>query len=60
VIVCDNDLYFRPEDNELEVKYINNGELRIFNSPWGHCVASPGNEPKFEAFLDSSIAELLD
>ncbi len=59
VIVCDNDLYFRPEDNQLEVKNIKNGELRIFNSPWGHCVASPGNEPKFEAFLDNSIAELL-
>jgi len=59
VIVCDNDLYFRPEDNELEVKHIKNGELRIFNSPWGHCVASPGNEPKFEQFLDNSIAELL-
>lgn len=59
VIVCDNDLYFRPEDNELEVKHIKNGELRIFNSPWGHCVASPGNEPKFEAFLDNAITELL-
>lgn len=60
VIVCDNDLYFRPEDNELEIKHIKNGELRVFNSPWGHCVASPGNEPKFEAFLDNSIAELLE
>ena len=60
VIVCDNDLYFRPEDNELEIKHIKNGELRVFNSPWGHCVASPGNEPKFEKFLDASIAELLD
>jgi len=60
VIVCDNDLYFRTEDNELEIKHIKNGELRIFKSPWGHCVASPGNEPKFEKFLDESIAELLD
>ena len=60
VIVCDDDLYFRVEDNELEVKHIKEGELRIFSSPWGHCVASPGNEPKFEAFLDNSIAELLE
>lgn len=59
VIACDDDLYFRVEDNELEVKQIKNGELRVFNSPWGHCVASPGNEPKFEAFLDKSITELL-
>ena len=60
VIVCDDDLYFRVEDNELEVEHIRKGELRIFSSPWGHCVASPGNEPKFEQFLDDSIAELLD
>ncbi len=60
VIVCDNDLYFRPEDNEIEIKYIKNGELRIFKSPWGHCVASPGNSPEFEQFLDDAIAELLE
>ncbi len=60
VIVCDNDLYFRPEDNQTEIEHISNGELRTFNSPWGHCVASPGNSPEFEQFLDSAIAELLD
>ena len=43
VITCDNDLYFRPEDNELEIVHIPNGELRLFESAWGHCVASPGN-----------------
>ena len=59
VIVCDNDLYFRPEDNELEIEHIKNGELRVFKSPWGHCVASPGNEPKFEQFLDNTISKLL-
>ena len=60
VIVCDSDLYFRPEDNELEVKHIKNGELRIYRSPWGHCVASPGNDPEFENFLDAAIDELLE
>jgi len=60
VIVCDNDLYFRPEDNAIEIEHINNGELRIFNSPWGHCVASPGNSPEFEQFLDAAIGELLE
>ena len=60
VIACDNDLYFRPEDNQLEVEHINNGELRIYQSPWGHCVVSPGNEPEFEKFLDDAIAELLE
>jgi homoserine O-acetyltransferase len=60
IIVCDSDLYFRPEDNALEVKHIINGELRIYNSPWGHCVASPGNDPAFEKYLDQAIKQLLD
>ena len=60
IIACDNDLYFRPEDNELEVNHIKNGELRIYQSPWGHCVASPGNDTGFERFLDQAILELLE
>ena len=60
VIACDNDLYFRPEDNQLEIEHIAGGELRVFQSPWGHCVASPGNSPEFAAYLDRSITELLN
>jgi homoserine O-acetyltransferase len=60
VIVCENDLYFRPEDNQLEIEHIIGGELRIYRSPWGHCVASPGNDPEFERYLDQAILELLD
>jgi homoserine O-acetyltransferase/O-succinyltransferase len=59
VIVCDNDLYFRPEDNQIEIEHIKGGELRIYESPWGHCVASPGNDPEFERYLDQAISELL-
>jgi len=60
VIVCADDLYFRPEDNQIEIEHIRNGELRIYQSPWGHCVASPGNSPEFERYLDQAISELLD
>ena len=59
VIVCDNDLYFPPEDNQIEIEHINSGELRIYRSPWGHCVASPGNDHEFQKYLDQAIAELL-
>ena len=59
VIVCDNDLYFPPEDNQIEIEHISNGELRIYRSPWGHCVASPGNDPEFERYLDRAIEELI-
>ena len=60
VIACDNDLYFCPEDNQLEIEHISDGELRIYESAWGHCVASPGNSPEFECYLDQAISELLD
>ena len=60
VIACDNDLYFQPADNELEIPHIPKGELRIYESPWGHCVASPGNDPEFQNYLDRAITELLD
>jgi len=59
VIACNNDLYFRPEDNAFEVKHIPNSELRIYQSAWGHCVASPGNDPEFHRYLDQALRELL-
>jgi len=59
VIPCTTDLYFPPEDNQLEVAHMRNGECRSFASPWGHCVANPGNVPEFERFLDQAIAEAL-
>ena len=59
VIACDNDLYFQPADNVLEVEHIEDGELRIYESPWGHCVASPGNGTAFADYLDQTIIELI-
>ena len=60
VIACNNDLYFTPQDNQIEVNKIPGAELRVYNSPWGHCVASPGNDPGFMKFLDAAIRELLN
>jgi len=60
VMPCTTDLYFPPEDNRLEVEAMGNAELRPFASDWGHCVASPGNVPAFQHFLDESLAELLN
>ena len=59
LVPCSNDLYFPPEDNAIEAAYMPHAQLRIFDSPWGHCVANPGNEPRFQAFLDACIGELL-
>ena len=56
---CSHDLYFPPEDNEFEVKHMQNAELRKFDSIWGHCVANPGNDKNFEVALDNAINDLL-
>ena len=59
VLPCRTDLYFPPEDSEIEVANMPNAELRVYESPWGHCVASPGNDPAFARFLDACVEELL-
>ena len=57
---CNHDLYFRPEDNELEVNNMKNAELRTYESILGHCVANPGNDKGFEKALDQAIIDLLN
>jgi homoserine O-acetyltransferase len=59
VMPCSTDLYFVPEDNEAEVAAMRRAELRVFDSPWGHCVGSPGRIPEFQRALDEAAAELL-
>ena len=59
LIPCTTDLYFPPADNEYEARFMPNARFRPYESPWGHCVASPGNDPAFHRFLDDAIAELL-
>ncbi len=57
---CNEDMYFPPEDNAVEAQHMPNADLRPYASPWGHCAASPGNDPGFHAALDASIADLLN
>lgn len=59
LIPCTDDLYFPPEDNAIEVSHMANADLRPYSSPWGHCVASPGNDAGFEQFLDDCIDSAL-
>jgi len=56
---CNQDLYFRTEDNKFEKKFISRSSLRPVNSPYGHCAANPGNDKNFERLLDKNIKELL-
>ena len=57
---CTQDLYFPPEDNEIEAKHMPNAQFRPYDSLWGHCAANPGSDAGFTAALDAGIRELLE
>ena len=59
LIPCSDDLYFPPEDNEREARYMPNVSLELFKSAWGHCAGSPGKNRQFRYFLDQRISHLL-
>lgn len=58
IMPAEMDLYFPPEDNEYEVKFIPNAELRVIKSVWGH-FAGGGVNPVDTKFIDDNIKELL-
>ncbi|SDX92173.1 homoserine O-acetyltransferase [Ruegeria halocynthiae] len=57
---CTQDLYFPPEDNEIEAHHMPSAIFRPYDSPWGHCAANPGYDKGFAAQLDVNIRELLE
>ena len=59
IIPCNQDLYFRVEDNIFEAKHIPNAKIKPYNSPLGHCVANPGNDLNFQLELDKNVNELI-
>lgn len=60
LVPCTTDLYFPPEDNAIEAHHMPNADLRPYESPWGHCVASPSREGSdFMHFINGCVAELL-
>ena len=52
------DLYFPPEDSEIEVANMPNAELRVFDSYYGHFASSALN-PADVAFQNEAIKEIL-
>ena len=59
VMPSSTDLYFPPEDNEIEVSHMPNAELRIVDSFWGHFAGGPGTSPDDIRVLDAALRELL-
>lgn len=59
VMPCNTDLYFPVEDSRIEVSLMRDAELRVIDSDWGHCCASPGRNAETMALLEKTFAELL-
>lgn len=53
------DLYFPPEDSEIEIAHMPNAELRVIESCWGHRAGAPGGDPADTAFIEQGISDLL-
>jgi homoserine O-acetyltransferase len=58
VMPCRSDLYFPPEDSEIEVKHMPHAQLRVIPSVWGH-MAGGGMNPEDMMFINAGLAELL-
>ncbi len=58
VMPCRTDLYFPPEDSEIEVAHMPHAELRVIPSVWGH-MAGGGVNPEDAMFINAALTELL-
>ncbi|EJJ31480.1 alpha/beta fold hydrolase [Rhizobium sp. CF142] len=54
------DMYFPPEDSEIEVRSMPDAELRVIPSIWGHRASSPGSDPCDIQFFEKAITDLLE
>jgi homoserine O-acetyltransferase len=59
VMPVDQDLYFHPDDSQLEVAQLSRAELRIIESSWGHIAGGPDRHAQTSALIDAAIRELL-
>ncbi|QND66563.1 alpha/beta fold hydrolase [Mesorhizobium loti] len=59
VMPCRTDLYFPPEDSEIEVASMPNAKFVPIESVWGHFAGGPGTSPHDVKFLDGKLKELL-
>jgi homoserine O-acetyltransferase/O-succinyltransferase len=59
IMPCRTDLYFPPEDSQLEVPHLAHGELRVLESSFGHVAGGPNRVAEDTAFVEAAIRELL-
>ncbi|KAF2714888.1 homoserine acetyltransferase family protein [Pleomassaria siparia CBS 279.74] len=61
VLPSKTDLYFPPEDSEIEVASMKPGigELKVFPSIWGHWAGGPGDSSEDVKWLDDNLREFF-
>ncbi|KAI0373918.1 homoserine O-acetyltransferase [Pilatotrama ljubarskyi] len=59
IMPCRTDLYFPPEDSEIEVSLMKNGsKLVVIDSVWGH-MAGGGSNPRDDEFIKEQVRNFL-
>jgi homoserine O-acetyltransferase len=53
------DLYFPPEDSEIEVSHMPNAELVVIPSVWGHFAGGPGTNPDDVIFITNQLKTFM-
>ena len=59
LVPCEQDLYFRYEDNLEEMKSISDAEYHGIESDFGHCAPGPGRFPEETKKVEALIREFL-
>jgi homoserine O-acetyltransferase len=55
----ETDRYFTVEDNRREMPYLNNAELKVIPSIWGHRAGNPRFNAVDQKFIDDAVIALL-
>lgn len=59
IMPCKTDLYFPPEDSEIEVSHLgNNAKLVVIDSVWGH-MAGGGSNAEDDKFIFDEVKKFL-
>lgn len=56
----ETDLYFPPEDNDVELGWLRAGEIKPIPSLWGHVAGAPTHLPEERTFLCKAVRAWLE
>ena len=60
IMPCKQDMYFVIEEALAEAAMVPGAEVRVIDSPYGHCAGAPGLYPAESAMVEAAMRELLD